>query len=310
MDKICDLKTTQDVIKYVNRAKETLSPDLLLILIGPTASGKTRLAVEIAKELDGEIISADSRQVYRGLDIGTGKDLKEYGEIPYHLIDIVPPTFQYTVKEFVKDFEEAYTDIINRGKFPILCGGTGSYIQTLLQPQPYSQIPKNDTFHVEHARFTKEELIQLINAEEIPSDFHIDWHSHKRLIRALEILYYLRINEPPTVLKATYPSLILALSPALDLRRARIDQRLKSRIDDGLIAEVERLLAEGIIHDQLQWYGLEYKYASYYLLGQLSQTEFENKLRTEIHRFAKRQMTYFRKMEKDGLEIKWLENYG
>ncbi|WP_149527529.1 tRNA (adenosine(37)-N6)-dimethylallyltransferase MiaA [Sphingobacterium hotanense] len=310
MDKICDLKTTQDIVKYINRAKETLSPDLLLILIGPTASGKTKLAVELAKALDGEIISADSRQVYQGLDIGTGKDLKEYDGIPYHLIDIAPPTTQYSVKEFVKDFDIAYQDIIRRGKLPILCGGTGSYVQTLLQPQPYSSIPKDDTFHVEHAAFTKAELIDKIKAEEIPSDFQIDWDSHNRLIRALEIIRYLETNELPIdSANKQYPYLIMALNPSLETRRGRIDKRLSARMEEGLIPEVQGLLESGLSHDQLQWFGLEYKYASYYLLGKLTLEEFHDKLRTEIHRFAKRQMTYFRKMEKDGLAIHWLVNY-
>lgn len=310
MDKICDLRTTQDIVKYINRAKEILSPDLLLILIGPTASGKTKLAVELAKALDGEIISADSRQVYQGLDIGTGKDLKEYDGIPYHLIDIVPPTTQYLVKEFVKDFDIAYQDIIRRGKLPILCGGTGSYVQTLLQPQPYSSIPKDDTFHVEHAGLSKAELTAMIQAEDIPSDFQIDWDSHKRLIRALEILRHLKTNElPKDPANKQYPHLIMALSPPLETRRSRIDKRLSARMEEGLISEVQGLLEIGLSHEQLQWFGLEYKYASYYLLGELSLAEFHDKLRTEIHRFAKRQMTYFRKMEKDGLAINWLVNY-
>ena len=310
MDKICDLKTTQDIVTYLNRATETLSPDLRVILIGPTASGKTKLAVELAKALDGEIISVDSRQVYQGLDIGTGKDLKEYDEIPYYLIDIVPPTAQYSVKEFVKDFDTAYKNIIARGKFPILCGGTGSYVQTLLQPQPYSSIPKDDTFHVEHAAFTKAELIDKIKAEEIPSGFQIDWDSHKRLIRALEIIRYLKTNELPIdSANKQYPYLIIALNPPLETRRSRIDKRLSTRMEEGLISEVQGLLESGLSHDQLQWFGLEYKYASYYLLGKLTLEEFHDKLRTEIHRFAKRQMTYFRKMEKDGLAIHWVVNY-
>lgn len=310
MDKICDLRTTQDIVKHINRAKEKLSPDLLLILMGPTASGKTRLAVELAKALHGEIISADSRQVYQGLDIGTGKDLKEYDEIPYHLIDIVPPTAQYSVKEFVKDFDIAYQGIIGRGKLPILCGGTGSYVQTLLQPQPYSSIPKDDTFHVEHAALSKAELIEKVKAEEIPVDFQIDWQSPKRLIRALEIVRYLKINDQPAAIATKhYPYLIMALNPPLETRRSRIDKRLSARMEEGLIPEVQGLLESGLTHEQLQWFGLEYKYASYYLLGQLTLEEFHDKLRTEIHRFAKRQMTYFRKMEKDGLEIHWLVNY-
>lgn len=308
MDQVCDLNNVQDIISFINRAKEHLSPDFLCILLGPTASGKTKLAVQLAKALDGEIISADSRQVYQGLDLGTGKDLPEYDGISYHLIDIVPTDIHYEVKTFKRDFQEAFAKIKAKGKLPILCGGTGSYIQSLLQDQPYSHIPKSEDFHVEHRGFTKEELIARLKQEAIPADFQIDWDNHKRLIRALEIVVYLKTHPlPKAASKLNFDYLILGLNPDLAERRTRIDIRLEKRIDEGLIDEIQGLLNKGLSHEQIQWFGLEYKFGSMYLLGELDKTGFQQKLQTEIHRFAKRQMTYFRKMEKDGLKIHWIK---
>ncbi|WP_185217968.1 tRNA (adenosine(37)-N6)-dimethylallyltransferase MiaA [Sphingobacterium mizutaii] len=308
MDQVRDITHIQELIESIHQAEEFLSPDFLLIILGPTASGKTKLAVKLAQAMNGEIISADSRQVYRQLDIGTGKDLIEYQDIPYHLIDIVDPHEHYNVDLFREAFQQAFVEIRSRKKLPILCGGTGSYIQSLLQEQPYSQIPKDKDLQNELSLLPKETLIARIKDYSIPEDFNIDWNSHKRLVRALEILIYLKDHPKPEVEVNTVKDfLILGLSPDRETRRARIDQRLETRMEEGLLAEVEGLLAQGISHEQMQWFGLEYKYASLHLQGELTMEEFKEKLRTEIHRFAKRQMTYFRKMEKDGLKIHWID---
>lgn len=294
-------------METINQAKGNLSPDLLLIILGPTASGKTKLAVTLAAELDGEIISADSRQVYRGMDIGTGKDLKEYRDIPYHLIDIKHPGQKYQVDLFRTDFFEAYDSILGAGKQPILCGGSGSYIQSVLQDRSYAQIPKDNNLQQELAQLSKEELISRISEIGIPKDLTIDLHSHKRLVRALEILLYLQ-QHPQALPSQRVVShyLVFGLNPPVEQRRASITQRLRERLEQGLIREVEQLLNTGTSHENLIRFGLEYKYAALYLQGTLTYSEFFSKLNTEIHRYAKRQMTYFRKMEKDGIQIHWL----
>lgn len=293
--------------ELIHQAKEKLSPDLLIIILGPTASGKTKLAVELATQMGGEIISADSRQVYRGMDIGTGKDLEEYGDIPHHLIDIKKPGDKYNVDLFRADFFEAYDYIRSKNKQPILCGGSGSYIQSILHPHPYAQIPKDMDLQKKLSCLSKEDLLAQIRDIGIPKDFKIDFDSHKRLVRALEILLYLR-HHPETLQPQRVIDHYLAfgLYPPLAQRRASITRRLQERVEQGLINEVENLIKMGVSHDDLIYYGLEYKYVSLYLQGSLTYPEFLDKLNTEIHRYAKRQMTYFRKMEKDGIEIHWL----
>src|SRR5690606_36639230 len=253
MDEVYFLEKIQNIINTY-QAKENLSPDFLLILLGPTASGKTRLAVQLAKEIGAEILSADSRQVYKRLDIGTGKDLQEYQGVPHHLINIIEPTEKYNVNRFKEDFFRIYDRLIKENKPRILCGGTGSYIQSILQASPYSVIPKNESFHLEHKLVNKEELIRQLNTFTIPEDFQIDWHNHKRLVRALEIVTYLE-NHPlpqnPQRLVTNY--LILGLNPDLETRKRKIDARLSKRLADGLIQEVQGLLEEGLSHEQLQW---------------------------------------------------------
>lgn len=308
MDKVRDIKNLQELVEIIDQAKENLSPDFLIIILGPTASGKTRLAVNLAKRMDAEIISADSRQVYKKLDIGTGKDLTEYQSIPYHLIDIVEPTGRYDVQRYKEDFAVAYKKIKGLGKQAILCGGTGSYIMSLLQENRYSKIPKDRELQEKFSKLSSEELKIEIRRKHIPADFEIDWKNHKRLVRALEILNYLDMNPMPvTAAPIVKNYLILGLNPSVVDRRAKIDLRLSNRIEEGFIEEVKSLINEGVSHEALQWFGLEYKYASYYLLGKIDEEEFLKKLRTEIHRYAKRQMTYFRKMEKDGIKINWIK---
>ncbi|MCL7988241.1 tRNA (adenosine(37)-N6)-dimethylallyltransferase MiaA [Sphingobacterium sp. lm-10] len=290
----------------VDQAKDNLSPDSLLIILGPTASGKTALAVNLAEQLNGEIISADSRQVYRRMDIGTGKDLDSYGEIAYHLIDIAEPGDRYQVDRFRHDFFQAYDGILSRGKQPILCGGTGSYIQSILQQSLYTQIPKDSALQAELALRSKENLIEDITRLGIPKDYRIDFHNHKRLVRALEISLYLEQHDPtllpPQVLSNYYA---IGINPPLLKRREAIHQRLLQRLEQGLVSEVQNLLSLGLTHHDLDYYGLEYRYISLFLQGTLSYDAMVEKLKTEIQRYAKRQMTYFRKMEKDGISISW-----
>lgn len=293
--------------ELIQQAKEQLSPDLLIVLLGPTASGKTQLAVELAIQNDGEIISADSRQVYRGMDIGTGKDLEEYRNIPYHLIDIKNPGDKYNVDLFRTDFFAAYDRIVHCQKQPILCGGSGSYIQSVLQHRTYAQIPADSDLQKKLSQLDKEELVAKIQKIGIPQDFKIDFHNHKRLVRALEILLYLqRHPHPLSSQRIVNNYIVFGLNPPLEQRRASISRRLNERLQQGLIEEVEHLINKGVSHEDLTYYGLEYKYVTLYLKGSLAYLEFLEKLNTEIHRYAKRQMTYFRKMEKDGIKIHWL----
>lgn len=280
-----------------------------IVILGPTASGKTRLAVQLARRIGGAIISADSRQVYRGLDIGTGKDLDEYGEIPYYLIDIVEAGEQYHVANFLTDAAEALREIRQLGLIPIICGGTGMYIQGLVQGYPYSDVPRNEPLRASLAKFTLEELRAKLMKLPIPKDFQPDTSTSKRVIRAIEIVEWLQEHPNFRARPAQCPDAkVYGLAPDRESRRQAISRRLLDRLEQGLLDEVQGLLERGLTPDQLIRYGLEYKYCTLYLLGQLGSYEaFVARLEAEIHRFAKRQMTYFRKMEKDGIQIQWLD---
>lgn len=289
--------------------KET---DPLLVILGPTASGKTALAVALAQKLKAEIISADSRQVYQSMDIGTGKDLAEYQDIPYHLIDIIPPGEQYNLSIFQADFQDAFEAIRIKNKPSILCGGSGMYIQAVLQNFQQTNIPKNETLRTRLALASLEELKKELNSYSESCSFNhaANPTSKRQLIRAIEVaqmkgLYPNIIQNTPL---APIPHLIFGLAPQAAIRRERISQRLKIRIKQGLIQEVENLLKMGIMPEQLIYYGLEYKWTTLYLQNEMSYDEFFEKLEVSIHQFAKRQMTYFRKMEKDGLKIEWINN--
>lgn len=307
MDKICGVNPALNIYTSLHQAKEFLSPDLLIILLGPTASGKTATAVELAKRIDGEIISADSRQVYKGMDIGTGKELEAYNDIPYHLIDIRNPGDRYNVDTFKIDFFRAYDSITARQKRPILCGGTGSYIHALLQDSPYAQIPKDHVLQGELSSLSKPELIERIVQIGIPEGLKIDFDNHKRLVRALEIVLYINTHTPTLKRRRTISNyLAYGLNPDVEERRTRITKRLQDRLKLGLVEEVEGLLQNGLQHDDLMYYGLEYKYVSLYLQDRLQYDNFVHKLNVEIHRYAKRQVTYFRKMERDGINIQWV----
>lgn len=289
----------------------------LLVILGPTASGKTRLATQVARELGGEVISADSRQVYRQMDIGTGKDLNEYvingEEIPYHLIDICEPGTRYNVNDFQRDFAQAYRTIDLNGHVPILCGGSGFYIYALIKGHANDTVPVNDALRKELEMLPTERLRERFLQTD--SSYHAlaDISTRKRLIRALEIAEYLAANPETEVSFGSngprYSAIIFGLDPPLETRRTRISKRLAERLKQGLIKEVQDLLNQELKPEDLIYYGLEYKYVTLYLAGVLKYDEMYNKLETEIHRFAKRQMTFFRKMEKDGLAIDWLPDH-
>lgn len=290
------------------QAELSIPPDLLIVILGPTASGKTSLAIQLAKKLNAEIISADSRQVYKGMDIGTGKDLTEYENVPYHLINILEPGAQYNVAEFQNDFYRTFEKNQNRKVNSILCGGTGLYIESILSHKPYSHIPKDTNLRNHLEGLNREELLHKLTTYTLPANLKIDTTSNKRLIRGIEILKWLKNNELPTFTDRSIKNhILIGLNPPRQLRRELISKRLHERIDNGLLDEVQKLIEIGVSHDKLQEYGLEYKYASLYLLNEISFDNFIEKLTVEIHRYAKRQMTFFRKMEKSGLKINWLD---
>jgi tRNA dimethylallyltransferase len=282
----------------------------LITILGPTATGKTTVATHLARAIDGEIISADSRQIYRGMDLGTGKDLSEYiidGQpVPYHLIDIVDAGYKYNVFEYQRDFLQAFADINNRNKIPVLCGGTGLYIEAILKGYRLIQVPDNLEFRKQFEGKTLEELTQILSAYKTLHNT-TDVDTVKRAIRAIEIAEYYQ-HHPE--IKTDYPDirpLIVGLDISRDERRARITSRLKTRIEEGMVDEVRRLLDSGIAPDDLIYYGLEYKYLTLYITGRLTFEEMFSQLEMEIHRFAKRQMTWFRGMERRGLPIHWID---
>ena len=268
------------------------------VILGPTASGKTALAVALASRTNAEIISADSRQVYRGMDVGTGKDLDQYGAVPYHLIDIREAGEKYNLAHFQDDFRSAVQKI--RGRQVVVCGGTGLYIQSLVQGFSNTFIPENEALRRELEALPEAELDRLLDADR-PS-------TRKRKIRVLEIAAF-RTQHPGAILpeREVYDFRLFGLEPPVELRRARISQRLKERIQEqGMIAEVEELMASGVSPEMLEYYGLEYKYIAAFLQGFLRYDEMYARLETEIHRYAKRQMTFFRSMEKKGIRIDWI----
>ena len=283
----------------------------LLIILGATASGKTKLAVEMATELDGEIISADSRQIFKQMDIGTGKDLNEYliGNeiIPYHLIDILEPGERYHVDAFKNDFYKAFQSIIEKRKKPILCGGTGMYIHSLLQNQYYTAVPVNINFRNELEFLSKDELVNVLSKYQSDSASSVDLSSKKRLIRAIEIAEYLKYNKLEIVERPEIKPIIFGLKNKVEITRSNILKRLDTRLQNGMIDEVQNLLAQGISKEILIFYGLEYKFIVSHLFGELSFDDLKMKLGITICQFAKRQNTFFRKMEKDGVLINWLD---
>ncbi|MCX7861833.1 MAG: tRNA (adenosine(37)-N6)-dimethylallyltransferase MiaA [Bacteroidales bacterium] len=282
----------------------------LITIIGPTASGKTKLAAHLAYMLDAEIISGDSRQVYKGMDIGTGKDLNEYviqeKQIPYYLIDIVNAGEKYNVFQFKRDFFQAYYHIKKRGKVPILCGGSGMYIEAILRNYELVEVPENKALREQLSLLSLEELVQILKQyKSLHNKTDID--NKKRVIRAIEIAEFYKTH---SIEEMNYPSLssiTFGIYIPREIRRQRITERLKIRLEQGMIEEVKQLLNQGISPDDLIYYGLEYKYITEYILGKYNYESFFSKLETAIHQFAKRQMTYFRGMERRGVSIIWLD---
>ncbi len=282
----------------------------LIAIIGPTASGKTSLATALAYDLDSEIISGDSRQVYRGMDIGTGKDLEDYvvegRQIPYHLIDIVEPGYKYNVFEYQRDFLKAYEDICRRGKLPILCGGTGMYVESVLKGYRLLPVSENPALRERLSGKSLDELTAILSTyKKLHNSTDVD--TVKRAVRAIEIEEYYR--QTP-VQEREFPhlkSLIIGVSIDRDLRRKKISERLRERLDAGMVEEVRGLLDQGIAPEDLIYYGLEYKYLTLYVTGQMTHAEMVHDLEIAIHQFAKRQMTWFRGMERRGFNIHWID---
>ena len=281
----------------------------LITILGPTASGKTPLAAALALRIGGEILSADSRQVYRRMDIGTGKDLSDYGDVPYHLIDICEPGTKYNLFQYQQDFFDAYEDIRSRGVQPILCGGTGLYIEAVLKGYHLSPVPQNQPLRNSLEGRSLEELTTILKELKAKSGSVMhnttDVDSCQRAIRAIEIETYNLEHPMPLRELPPIPSSIIGVNIDRELRREKITRRLKARLDEGMVDEVRALLDSGIPTEDLIYYGLEYKFLTEYVIGQLSYDEMFRQLEIAIHQFAKRQMTWFRGMERDGIVIHW-----
>ena len=282
----------------------------MITILGPTASGKTPVAARLAAEIGGEVISADSRQVYRRMDIGTGKDLEDYGAIPYHLIDIREPGTKYNLFEYQQDFFDVYQEIQSRGAVPILCGGTGLYIEAVLKGYHLSPVPQNQELRDSLEGKSLDELTQILADLKVKtgSNMHntTDVDSCQRAIRAIEIETYNLEHPTPRRELPAVDSLIIGISIDRELRREKITRRLKARLEEGMVEEVKALLDEGIPAGDLIYYGLEYKFITEYLTHQLSYDEMYERLEIAIHQFAKRQMTWFRGMERRGFTIHWV----
>lgn len=284
----------------------------LLVVLGATATGKTSLAVNLAKDFNGEIISADSRQIYRGMDLGTGKDIEEYVvdgvEIPYHLIDIADAGYKYNVFEFQQDFVKAFEDISSRKRLPVVCGGTGMYLEAVLKGYKLIAVPKDQSFRDELEGKSLEELEVILRSYK---DLHnnSDLETKKRAIRAIEIERYYAANPQIDMEYPEMNPLLIGIKFDRESRRDRISLRLKERLKSGMMEEVEALLKSGVSAEDLIYYGLEYKFLTQYVTGQITYDEMFLGLEIAIHQFAKRQMTWFRKMERSGSNIHWLDGY-
>lgn len=282
----------------------------LIAILGPTASGKTSFAAALAAEIKSEIISADSRQVYKKMDLGTGKDLADYmvkgQKVPYHLIDIVEPGYKYNVFEYQRDFLKAYEDMRSRGLKPIVCGGTGLYLESILKGYRFIPVPENRELRTKLEEKTLEELTNILKKyKELHNTTDVD--TAKRAIRAIEIEEYYRHAPVEERAFPALKSLIIGVDIDRELRREKISRRLRQRLDEGMIDEVKALLKQGISPEDLIYYGLEYKFLTLHVIGKLSFKEMFVQLETAIHQFAKRQMTWFRGMERRGFKIHWVD---
>jgi len=284
----------------------------MVTILGPTASGKTAVAVNLALKLGGEIISADSRQIYREMDLGTGKDLEEYQidgiNVPYHLIDIADAGYQYNVFEFQRDFLKVYQAVKEKGSFPVMCGGSGMYLEAILKGYRLIQVPVNEERRAELQLLSLEALTEILKRYKSINNTS-DTENKKRAIRAIEIEEFCLAHPETDLSFPKINSLIVGVKYDRDSRRKRITARLEQRLANGMVEEVKKLLDKGLKPDELTYYGLEYKYLTLFITGQLTYEEMFTGLNTAIHQFAKRQMTWFRKMERDGFEIKWLDGY-
>ena len=282
----------------------------MIAILGPTASGKTPFAAALAADLDTEIISADSRQIYRGMDLGTGKDLEDYTingqQIPYHLIDIADPGYKYNVFEYQRDFLIAYETIKQKGKLPVLCGGTGMYLESVLKGYKLLPVPENPELRARLADKSLEELTEMLKQYKALHNT-TDVDTVKRAIRAIEIEEYYAHTPVDEREFPKLNSLIIGVDIDRELRRTKISNRLRQRLDEGMVDEVRRLIEQGIQPDDLIYYGLEYKYLTLYVIGKLTYEEMYRELEIAIHQFAKRQMTWFRGMERRGFTIHWMD---
>ena len=288
-----------------------MEPYNLVTILGPTACGKTTLAVALADRLKSAVISADSRQVYRSMDLGTGKDLCEYTiegrQVPYHLIDIVDAGYKYNVFEYQRDFLQVYEALRTSGRMPVMCGGTGMYLESVLRGYRLVEVPEDKELRASLEGKTIQELTEILQGyKQLHNTTDVD--SCKRAIRAIEIEEYYKKNDVNVREFPAIKSLTIGLDVSREIRRERISRRLRERLEQGMIEEVRGILDSGVLPEDLIYYGLEYKYLTMYVIGQLTYDEMVSQLEIAIHQFAKRQMTYFRGMERRGVPIHWIDS--
>lgn len=279
----------------------------LVVVLGPTASGKTKLAVRLAEVLNGEIISADSRQVYKGMDIGTGKDLGDYGDVPYHLIDVAEPGEEFNLFQFQRLFYDKFEEIRSRGKMPVMAGGTGLYLEAILQGYRMAEVPENPSLRAELEGCSFEELEQRLRHSSTRPHNTTDLLDRSRLVRAIEIAEH-KVPDPEPLPEIR--PVIFGIRWPRDLLKERITKRLKERLEQGMVEEVLQLHQQGISYEKLEFFGLEYRFVSRFLKKELNKNDMFQKLKAAIHDFAKRQETWFRRMERNGIVINWLDGSG